>query len=382
MIFFKISLAIFYLRIVIRFWQRYIVLGTVILNTAYNVFLLFAALFNCGDPSRYLENELKGTCMPVATTYALQLAGCVLNAATDWIFALLPIFVLFKATMPLPAKVGSGFILLLACCGSIVSMVRIPYIEGLRPGPDFFNTATALCILSIIECGVGISAASAATLRPLCHGLLNPTRTIISQDTDTVRPKASPGYSSDTRSLDIVSPTPEARGLYDIESQEHVSRFSRWSDWSFGPVLGRPRIRGRLGITGMDVPKRTEHTLESSATYEAVRRDTPSPVPQPVRLQRSTMSGAGAARKKGKKLRAKARNGKTPARTVCKDSIRSRAISPPIPHIVSQISPPICTHDKQQLLNVDTRRRGSPDWARSESAAPWSPSTRYETWVR
>ncbi|USW49414.1 hypothetical protein Slin15195_G027330 [Septoria linicola] len=226
MIFFKISLALFYLRIVMRTWQRYTVVATAVLNTVYGIFLFSAALFNCGDPSRYLENELKGVCMTVRTIYIIQLSGCIINATTDWIFAILPIFVLAKATMPLRTRVSAGFILLLACCGSIVSMVRIRYLEGLKPGPDFFSTAIDLCIWTIVECGLGISAASAATLRPLFHSLMIPVPETVSRSSIRLHCKALPGYSAEPSSSYPFSP-PDY--VHDLEDQGYISRFSRWS---------------------------------------------------------------------------------------------------------------------------------------------------------
>lgn len=63
MVFFKISMGIFYLRLVIRAWQRYIVHATIYINTFYGTLLFFVAIFNCGDPSKYLENELRNVCM-------------------------------------------------------------------------------------------------------------------------------------------------------------------------------------------------------------------------------------------------------------------------------------------------------------------------------
>ncbi|EME47215.1 hypothetical protein DOTSEDRAFT_166073, partial [Dothistroma septosporum NZE10] len=131
MMFFKISLGLFYLRLVIRPWQRHVVHVMIYFNIFYGTLLFFVAIFNCGDPTEYLENELKNVCMPQDTLYGIQVTGSILNAITDWVFAVLPIFVLAKASMPLATKLSAGLILCLACGGSIVSLIRIPYIHGL-----------------------------------------------------------------------------------------------------------------------------------------------------------------------------------------------------------------------------------------------------------
>ncbi|PPJ59017.1 hypothetical protein CBER1_11908 [Cercospora berteroae] len=168
MIFLKTSLGIFYLRIVIRNWQRHLVYFVLSFNALWGICLFFLALFQCGsNVSKYLENTIKDICLPVPVAYRIQLAAAYLNAVTDWIFAILPIFVLVKATMPMRTKLSAGFVLTLGCCGSIISLARISYIKGIRPGPNFFQTAVELGSWSIAELGLIIIAASIATLRPL-----------------------------------------------------------------------------------------------------------------------------------------------------------------------------------------------------------------------
>jgi hypothetical protein len=229
MIFFKISLATFYLRIVIRSWQRYLVIGAVTINTLYGSFTFFMALFNCGDPSKYLTHELAGMCLPQSTLYAIQLSGCLINAATDWIFAILPIFVLVKATMPLIAKLSAGFILLLACCGSIISLVRISFIKGLTPGPDFFNTVIDLAIWSIVECGLGISAAAAATLRPLFRDWMETGRISFPQGSNRRSAYNAGTQSSDPQGSKSGTRSSTMHENQDVENLGYLRRISRWS---------------------------------------------------------------------------------------------------------------------------------------------------------
>lgn len=91
----------------------------------------------------------------------------VVNAATDWALAILPIFVLRKADLTLRTRLAVCFALMLGSLGSVVSVVRLPYIKGLAMGPDFFRGAVDITIFSVIEPGFGITAACLVTLRPL-----------------------------------------------------------------------------------------------------------------------------------------------------------------------------------------------------------------------
>jgi len=181
MVFLKISLGIFYLRFISQHWQRVVIYTTVALNTLYGVLLFFVAIFQCGDPTLYLSNELKAICMPNGPLYGVQLTGAIVNASTDWILALLPIFVLAKANMPKRTKASAGCIILLGCSGSIISLIRIRYIKDLRPSPDFFRGVTDIAIWSIAECGICISAAAAAALRVLFRGLAERTQKSITR---------------------------------------------------------------------------------------------------------------------------------------------------------------------------------------------------------
>jgi hypothetical protein len=56
---------------------------------------------------------------------------------------------------------------------SIATIIRIPYINGLKPGSDFLYNATDVSIWSMIETGLALSACAAATIRPLYRKLTN-----------------------------------------------------------------------------------------------------------------------------------------------------------------------------------------------------------------
>lgn len=396
MVFFKISLAIFFLRIVIRPWQRYIIIATVTINTVFGAFLFFVALFNCGDPSKYLQHELDGICLPWSTTYGIQLTGCILNATTDWIFAVLPIFVLVKAMMPLSLKISAGFVLLLGCCGSIVSLVRIRYIKGLQAGPDFFNTAVDLCIWSIIECGLGIAAASSATLRPLLRGCLEQARLTFSSTTSMNRSKETSEASRDIVANGQVLVKTRQHDLYNLDN---ISQVSRFSEWTLAPVLRNHRVMGKMGITTADVRNHPRNKIKRKrdGPQENVREcaiskpPSPSPppptvptkIPPPVPPKPPTPRAAHTIRRKSLKSKAKIKptNSSKPP-IPCESplhhhrhqSIREKGISNPMPHIVSQMSSATTTphpspparedSDYKSLPQVVDRTRQLTDWAR------------------
>lgn len=172
-IFLKLSLAAFFLRIVIEPWQRRTIYISTALYTLYTSGYLFVVIFQCGNPSLFLVHRIEGKCISWSIIGPLNYAHGSLNAATDWMFATIPFFMLWKTQIPRQAKISVYCISALGVFGSIASLIRLAYIQGLDSSSfRFFETAVSIADLSIIEPGLGITAASLATLRPLLRSIL------------------------------------------------------------------------------------------------------------------------------------------------------------------------------------------------------------------
>jgi hypothetical protein len=180
MVILKISLGIFYLRIVVSRWQKITVYATVGIAAIYGSYYFFAILFSCGMPSNFLANALRGKCSgTVQSRYAVNMTAGTINAVSDFVLAILPIALIRKACIPLPAKISASLVLLLGCIGSAISVVRLVYIHGLSYNLDFFEVGVNITLWSVIEAGLCITAASLATLRPLCRCCIERTRRTI-----------------------------------------------------------------------------------------------------------------------------------------------------------------------------------------------------------
>lgn len=186
MVIFKISLGIFYLRILVSRWQRVTLYITVAVSTIYGIFFFFMILFQCGMPADYLLNAVTDSCVGGSGFYMIvaMVAG-VVNTVSDFILALLPIALVYKAPMTLLAKSSACMLLLLGCAGSAVSIARLFYIGDLIRFENLFENGTNLLILSAMEAGLCIIAASLATLRPLFAACLPSGRRSKSTDSQT-----------------------------------------------------------------------------------------------------------------------------------------------------------------------------------------------------
>lgn len=81
------------------------------------------------------------------------------------------------------SKISVYFIILLASAGSIVSVVRIPYIDGLRLDHDYYSKKNdVIAYTSLIESSIGIIVASMSVMRPLAARLAQKAKIALSSE--------------------------------------------------------------------------------------------------------------------------------------------------------------------------------------------------------
>jgi hypothetical protein len=117
MMFLKISLAIFFLRIMVSVWQRRVVYLAAGLSATFNFGYLFFAIFQCGlpeGPRIFFIRRLTGQCVTRTQILGVSYVQGVITALTDVTFGILPIFVLMHTSMNLREKAIVTFILVLA----------------------------------------------------------------------------------------------------------------------------------------------------------------------------------------------------------------------------------------------------------------------------
>ncbi|KAL5113711.1 hypothetical protein ACEQ8H_008416 [Pleosporales sp. CAS-2024a] len=170
----KISLGIFFVRIVVKPWQ----LGLIYVNVGVNMFsstaTFFYVLFRCGpNLDRYVLQQLADQCTSRRLDNFIVYQQAAITTLTDLVFVTLPIFILWNANMSRRSKISAGFILILAATGVICSILRFQYVEGLTDVLDFFWASVNISIWSTIECGASIIAGCLATLRPFIKRLFN-----------------------------------------------------------------------------------------------------------------------------------------------------------------------------------------------------------------
>jgi hypothetical protein len=96
---FKVSLGLFFLRILTAPRERRIIYGSLIIFSIWSLGYLFFALFQCGVPSgsRFWENKITDRCGSDALGLGMGYTQAILSAAVDIIFVSLPIPTVWQA---------------------------------------------------------------------------------------------------------------------------------------------------------------------------------------------------------------------------------------------------------------------------------------------
>lgn len=94
------------------------------------------------------------------------------------------------------SKASVYFIILLASAGSIVSVVRIPYIPGLRLDTNYYSRKNdVIAYTSLIESAIGIIVASMSVMRPLAARIAQKAKIALSSES---RSRCSSGRKNNT----------------------------------------------------------------------------------------------------------------------------------------------------------------------------------------
>ncbi|KAI1298368.1 hypothetical protein F5Y03DRAFT_270258 [Xylaria venustula] len=167
MIFSKISIGVFLLRLTITRIHHSIIYVVMLLTVASGTVFFFVTLFQCSPVSYFWDKNIKGgTCIDPKIIAALTYLYSAFSVICDFTFSILPMFLIRTLQMNRRAKVALVLILSIGCVASIAVTVRFAYIHNFTD-PDFLWATLDIAIWSLSEGGLAITAASLATLRPL-----------------------------------------------------------------------------------------------------------------------------------------------------------------------------------------------------------------------
>jgi hypothetical protein len=82
-----------------------------VFSTVINLFHIFFVTFRCGDPRHFFDKQINYQCINDTVTVAMAYQQAAVSTITDLIFALLPIPLLWNASMDTRSKISAGLIL-------------------------------------------------------------------------------------------------------------------------------------------------------------------------------------------------------------------------------------------------------------------------------
>jgi hypothetical protein len=100
MITIKISLGIFFLRIMVQKWQKRTIYAIVTVSTLIGLAYFFLAIFQCGFPVEaqiFWQRRVAGQCMSKSIIFGMSYTHAVVTAATDILLGVLPITIVKEA---------------------------------------------------------------------------------------------------------------------------------------------------------------------------------------------------------------------------------------------------------------------------------------------
>ncbi|OTA06439.1 hypothetical-protein [Trichoderma parareesei] len=172
MMFIKLSIGIFLLRVSARKVYNYIICISLVIIAIWSLAIFFYDIFQCSPVQKQWDFRIQGgKCASPNDIIAAAYAISVMTIASDWLYALLPIPMLWSVKMTSQAKATVILILGLGIFASIATIIRIKYLSTLQDTDDLLYSATEVMIWTIIEPGVAIVASSLATIRPLLRAM-------------------------------------------------------------------------------------------------------------------------------------------------------------------------------------------------------------------
>ncbi|KAL7903589.1 hypothetical protein HDV63DRAFT_129662 [Trichoderma sp. SZMC 28014] len=206
MMFIKMSIGIFLLRVSARKVYNWIICVSLGVVIVWSLVTFFYDIFQCSPIQKQWDFRIQsGTCVSTSDLVSAAYAISVMTILSDWLYALLPIPMLWSVKMTPQAKATVIIILGLGIFASVATLIRIRYLTVMKDLDDLLFAATQVMTWTVIEPGVAIIAASLATIRPLLrawrvHGFGSTGR---SRTTHSA-PSAYARQTTENRSMPVI----------------------------------------------------------------------------------------------------------------------------------------------------------------------------------
>ncbi|KAI5924832.1 hypothetical protein F4810DRAFT_709402 [Camillea tinctor] len=172
MLLIKLSIGVFLLRLAMERRYKYTIFISLGIITVWSLVLFFWNLFQCNPFAAQwdytiLQNDPNAHCVSAADIVNAAYALSVMTILSDWLYALLPIPMIWNVKMTSQAKMTVVIVLGLGIFASIATLIRLKFLSDLEDMSDILFDGTDAMVWTLIEPGIAITAASLVTIRPL-----------------------------------------------------------------------------------------------------------------------------------------------------------------------------------------------------------------------
>ncbi|KAE9369910.1 hypothetical protein N431DRAFT_381270 [Stipitochalara longipes BDJ] len=172
MMFIKLSIAIFLLRIATKKRYTWTLKISMVIVTIWSLAIFFFDIFQCTPVQAQWDFTIQNSkCASGDSFVAAAYSISVLTVITDWMYAIIPIPMIWSVQMSTQKKITVAFVLSLGIFASIATLIRVKYLVELSDYSDILFTGTTAMVWTLIEPGIAITAASLITIRPLLRAL-------------------------------------------------------------------------------------------------------------------------------------------------------------------------------------------------------------------
>ncbi|KAI5196430.1 hypothetical protein AUEXF2481DRAFT_6038 [Aureobasidium subglaciale EXF-2481] len=172
----KVSIGLFFLRIANNKWHVRIIKLIMYCSGVLGITYFCIVLFQCKPISFWwdLDPNHHGHCLSASVMADTSYVVSALNSVADWVFGILPIFIVKDLQMHRHQKAVVAVILGFAAVGSSATIIRLPYVWTIKEYKGEFLWRTAdVAIWTTVEVGIGITAGNLGTLRPLLQRFMS-----------------------------------------------------------------------------------------------------------------------------------------------------------------------------------------------------------------
>ncbi|KAI0167989.1 integral membrane family protein [Pestalotiopsis sp. NC0098] len=276
MMFIKLSIAVFLLRLAPHNLYRYILHASILIVSIWSIVLFFWNLFQCHPVEaqwdyRILADDKTAFCVPADEVVAAAYSLSVMTILSDWLYALIPIPMVWHVKMTKQAKTTVVLVLGLGIFASVATLIRLKFLADLTQLDDLLFATTDTMIWTIVEPGVAIVAASLITIRPLLRAWR--VRGFVSTENTKRTDPISHGHGN--RASGMPSLGSKDRTNIDVEAAQSSRDQASDAEEDQGPVRNRRFLSPIAEASHKDFDMTDDRAVKSTARLHR-RSEAPS----------------------------------------------------------------------------------------------------------